>query len=84
MTSFGSGKKVCNSQIRYHFQYNSCVKDQLDQLGRKIPNFIPCQEVEKWQQLIVSIRHMVEISEEIAVYAYGKASNVNLEVPRCF
>ena len=29
MTSFGSGEKVCNLQIRYHFQYNSCVKDQL-------------------------------------------------------
>ena len=29
MTSFGSGEKMCNLQIRYHFQYNSCVKDQL-------------------------------------------------------
>ena len=24
-------------------------------IGRKIPNFIPCQEVEKWQWLIVSM-----------------------------
>ena len=29
MTSLGSGEKMCNLQIRYHFQYNSCVKDQL-------------------------------------------------------
>ena len=43
-------------------------------IGRKIPNFIPCQEVEKWQWLIVSMWHLVEISEEIAVYAYRNAS----------
>ena len=29
MTSFGSGGKMCNLQIRYHFQYNSYAKDQL-------------------------------------------------------
>ena len=43
-----------------------------------------CQEVEKWQWLIVSMRHLVEVSGEIAVYAYGNASNFKLEEPRCF
>ena len=52
-------------------------------IGRKIPNFIPCQEVEKWQWLIVSMWHFIEISEEIPVHAYGNASNLKLE-PRCF
>ena len=47
-------------------------------------NFIPCQKVEKWQWLIVSMWHLVEISWEIAVYAYGNTSNVKLEEPRCF
>ena len=28
--------------------------------------------------------HLVEISEEIAVYSYGIASNVKLEESRCF
>ena len=36
MTSFGSGEKMCNLQIRYHFQYNSCVKDQLVLPDRRI------------------------------------------------
>ena len=35
---------------------------------------MPCQEVEKWQWLIVFMWHLVEISEEIAVYAYGNVS----------
>ena len=52
-------------------------------IGRKIPNFIQCQEVEKWQWLIVSIWHLVEISEDVAVYAYENASNFKLE-PICF
>ena len=56
----------------------------LSNIGRKILNFIPCQEVEKWQWLIVSMRHLVEISEEIAVYTYGNASNFKLEEPRYF
>ena len=34
--------------------------------------------------LIVSMRDLVERSEEITVYAYGNASNFKLEVPRCF
>ena len=46
-------------------------------------NFIPCQEVVKWQWLIVCIWHLVEISWEIAVYAYWNASNFKLEEPRC-
>ena len=41
-------------------------------------------EVEKWQWLIVSMWNLFEISEEIAVYAYGNASNFKLEEPRCF
>ena len=45
---------------------------------------MPCQEVEKWQWLIVSMWHLVEISEEIAVCAYGNASNFKFEEPRCF
>ena len=28
--------------------------------------------------------HLVEVSGEIAVYAYGNASNFKLEEPRCF
>ena len=35
-------------------------------IGRKIPNFIPCQEVEKWQWLIVSMWHLFEVSEDNA------------------
>ena len=42
-----------------------------------------CQEVEKWQRLIVMI-HLVGVSEEIADYAYGNASNFKLEEPRYF
>ena len=64
----------CQGDIRRYSQRD---------IERKIPNFIPCQEVEKWQWLIVSMWHLVEISEEIAVYAYGNASNFKLE-PRCF
>ena len=52
-------------------------------MGRKTPNFIPCQENEKWQWLVVSMWHLVEISEEIVVYAYENALNFKLE-PRCF
>ena len=44
---------------------------------------MPCQEVEKWQWLIVSMWHLIEISEEIAVYAYGNAWNFKLEESRC-
>ena len=29
------------------------------------------------------MRHLVEVSEKIAVYAYGNASNFKLEQPRC-
>ena len=35
-------------------------------IGRKIANFIPCQEVEKWQWLIVSRWHLFEVSENNA------------------
>ena len=64
-------KKVCNLEIRYLLKYDSCgpvngVKCQLvlpedvrrypqRDIGRKIPNLIPCHEVEKWQWLIVSM-----------------------------
>ena len=64
----------CQSDIRRYSQRD---------IGRKIPNFIPCQEIEKWQWLIVSMWHLAEISKEIAVYAYRNASNFKLE-PRCF
>ena len=53
-------------------------------IGRKMPNFIPCQEVEKLQRLIVSQWHLVEISDDIVIYAYGNASNLKLEEPSCF
>ena len=71
MTSFGSRKKVCNLQIRYHFLYNSCG---------------PVNGVRKLKKgkMIVSMWHLVEISEEIAVYAYGNPSNSKLEEPRAF
>ena len=53
-------------------------------IGRKIPNFIACQDVEKWQWLTVSMWHLIEISDAIVVYAYRKASNFKLEESRCF
>ena len=49
-----------------------CQRD----IRKGIPNFIPCQEVEKWQWLIFSMRHLVEMSGEVAVYAYRNASNL--------
>ena len=45
---------------------------------------MPYQEDQKWQWQIVSMSHLVEMSEEIAVYAYGNESNFKLEEPRCF
>ena len=54
-------------------------------IRRKIPNFIPCQEVEKWQwHGWFDTWYLVEVLEEIAVYAYGNASNFKLEEWRCF
>ena len=38
-----------------------------------MPNFIPCKELQKWEWLIVSMGQLVDISEEIAVYAHGNA-----------
>ena len=83
-------RKKSNLQIRYHFQYNSFgpvhgVRDQLV-CRRDICRYPEkaCQRVEKWQWLIISMWHLVEISEETAVYAYGNASNFKLEEPRCF
>ena len=65
MTSFGTGEKSVIyrlhifsithvSKINLFWQrdiHRYPVKD----MGRKIPNFILCQEVEKWQWLIVSM-----------------------------
>ena len=51
---------------------------------RKIPNFVPSEEVAKWQWLIVSMGHLFEIYEETVVYAYRIASNFKPEEPRCF
>ena len=93
MTSFGSGEKMCNLQIRYHFQYNSCVEYQLalsegyTQISvegyRKKDTKLHTMsetwewewewEYQKWEWLVVSMGHLVDISEEIAVYAYGNA-----------
>ena len=42
------------SQINFFCQRDSRRYPQKD-IGRKISNFIPCQEVEKWQWLIVSM-----------------------------
>ena len=46
--------------------------------------FIPCQVVEIWKWLITSMWHLVQVPWEIAVYAYGNASNVEFGEPRCF
>ena len=67
MTSFGSGEKYCiidRLDITFSITYASkinlfCKRDirrypQRD-IERKILNFIPCQEVEKWQWPIVSM-----------------------------
>ena len=54
--------KVCDLQIRYHFskthvahlmvsKINFCQRDNRSANS----NFIPCQKVEKWQWLIVSM-----------------------------
>ena len=51
-------------------------------ISKEIPNLIG--KVEKWHWLSVSMQHLVEESEKIAVYAYGNASNFKLEVPRYF
>ena len=96
MTSFGSGEKsvIYRLDIIFSITHVSkinlfCQRDirrypQRD-IGRKILNFKPGQQVEKWQWLIVSMWHLVEIFEKIAVYAYGNAStNFKLEEPRCF
>ena len=42
------------SQINFFCQRDSRRYPQQD-IGRKISNFMPCQEVEKWQWLIVSM-----------------------------
>ena len=46
-------------------------------------NVIASQEVERWQ-LFITLMYLVKISGEIAVYAYGNASNFKLGEPRCF
>ena len=71
------------SKINFFCQRDIRKYSQRD-IRRGMPKFIPHQEVEKWQWLIVSLWHLVGMSGEIAVYAYGKASNFKLEEPRCF
>ena len=70
-----SKMNFCQRNIHRYLQWN---------IQRGIPNFIPCQEVEKWQWLIFSMWHLVEISGEIPVYADRNVSNFNSEEPRCF
>ena len=63
------------SKIQFFCQRDICRYPQRD-IRKGIPNFTPCQEVEKWQWLIFSMRHLVEMSGEVAVYAYRNASNL--------
>ena len=90
---------MCNLQIRYLFQYNSCgavngVKDQLaliegyswisiEEYGKKDTKLHTMSG--KWKMATVGCfyGHLVEISEEIVVYAYGNPSDYKLE-PRSF
>ena len=60
------------SKINFFCQRDICRYPYRD-IRRKIPNFTPCQEVEQWQWLVVSMWHLVEMSGENAVYAYINA-----------
>ena len=100
MTSFGSGEKSVIYRLDIIFSITHLVQFMVSEINlfcqrdirrypekdilRKLPNFVPCQKVKNWQWLIISMWHLVEISEETAVYAYGNASNFKLEESRCF
>ena len=58
------------SEFNFFCQKNNCSANL---------KFILCQEVEQWQWLIVPMWQLVEISWEIAVYAYRNTSNFKLE-----
>ena len=90
MTSFGSGEKRVIYRLDIIFSITHLVQFMVSEINlfcrRDICRYPEkaCQKVEKWQWLIISMWHLVEISEETAVYAYGNASNFKLEEPRCF
>ena len=46
--------------------------------GISVEGYQTCKEAKKWQLLIVSMWHLIDISGYIAVYAYGNASNFKL------
>ena len=90
MTSFGSGEKRVIYRLDIIFSITHLVQFMVSEINlfcqRNICRYPEkaCQKVEKWQWLIISMWHLVEISEETTVYAYGNASNFKLEEPRCF
>ena len=104
MTSFGSGEKsiiykldiifsithvdqLMVSNINLFCQRDICRYPQRN-IGKKIPNFIPYQEVEKWQSLIVlcdtRLRYMKKLQftlTETRQISNLRSQDVSKEIP---